>query len=247
MRRDCLQETDIVPENGANMKTLKHIAITTAVIVAVLVATGVFLPSTARVVRQIDIEAPAATVFALVNDFDQINQWSPWTDKDPNARYQVSGPPRGVGAMLVWDGPVVGSGSQVIVESEPFARVVSSLDLGGQGKATALIELVGTDSGTRVTWSFENDFGMNIPGRYYGLLLDGVVGADYEKGLLNLKQLAETLPGADFSDIEIEHRVVEAVDIALLPTSSPPGSSAISEALGDAYFELLNFIDRYDL
>ena len=36
------------------------------------------------------------------------------------------------------------------------------------------------------------------------LLLAGIVRRDYEAGLANLKDLAETLPSTDFGDIEIE-------------------------------------------
>jgi len=229
------------------MKILKKAGVIIAAALLIVLAVGVFLPSTAHVERQIEIGAPAATVFALVNDFDRINEWSPWLETDPNALYRVSGPARGVGATLTWDGQIVGNGSQVITESVPYSRVVSELDLGGQGLAVATIELVGTDRGTRVTWMFDNDFGANVFARYFGLLLDGAVGADYEAGLANLKAMAEQLPAADFSDVEIEHRTVEAMDIAVLPTRSRPESTAISEALGDAYFELLNFIDRHDL
>lgn len=229
------------------MKILRQLAIGAASIFGLVVAVGVFLPSTVRVERQIEIGAPAATLFALANDFHRINQWSPWVESDPNARYEITGPRRGAGATLTWDGPIVGSGSQVIVESEPFSRVVSELDLGGQSKARATLEIVETDWGGRVAWSFDNDFGMNIFGRYFGLMLDGIVGADFEQGLRNLKAMAESLPPANFAEIEIERRTVESADIALLPTRSMPESAAVSAALGDAYFELLNFIDRHRL
>jgi len=229
------------------MKILKRAGIAVAAVLLLAVATGVFLPSKAHVERQITIDAPAASVFALVNDFDRINEWSPWLKTDPNALYRISGPSRGVGATLTWDGHIVGSGSQVITESVPYSRVVSELNLGGEDRALATIELVGTDRGTRVTWMFDKDYGANIFGRYFGLLLDGIVGADYEAGLANLKAMAEQLPPADFSDVEIEHRTVESMDIVVLPAHSRPDSTAISEALGDAYFELLSFIDRHDL
>jgi len=64
---------------------------------------------------------------------------------------------------------------------------------------------------------------------------------------VNLKELAESLPSADFSDIKIEHLVVEPIEIAYLPTKSRPEPSAISDAMGKAYFEILTFIDEHDL
>jgi hypothetical protein len=47
-----------------------------------------------------------------------------------------------------------------------------------------------------VTWAFDTDFGYNLVGRYFGLMLPRSIGADYEKGLANLKDLAEGKTGA---------------------------------------------------
>ena len=91
------------------------------------------------------------------------------------------------------------------------------------------------------------DFGFNLVGRYFGMIIEGAVGDDYEKGLASLKSMAEGLPRADFSDIEIEHIVVEATDIAYQPTSSVPEASAISDAMGKAFFAILGFIDENKL
>ena len=212
-----------------------------------VVAIGVFLPATIIVERGSTIDAPRASVFALLNDYRQVKEWSPWMDTDPNALYTLSGPPRGEGATMTWDGQIIGQGGQVITESTPYERIVNQLDLGGGSSATGTFDLRQIDNKTEVIWRFKREFGLNLAGRYFGQLLDGIIGPDYEEGLQNLKTMAERLPAADFSDIEIEHRNVEAMDIAWLAASSKPEASAISEALGAAYFELLNFIDKHDL
>ena len=213
---------------------------------AILVV-GLLLPSQAHVEREITIDAPRATVFGLLNDFRQINKWSPWLDEDANAHFEISGPPRGVGAKIVWDGSIVGQGEQTITASVPFERIVSSLDLGGKRPVTTAFELTESDAGTVVVWSFGTDFGMNLADRYLGLVLDGIVGEDFEKGLVSLRTMAESLPRADFSDIEIEHIVVEASDIAMLPVSSVPEPAAFAETMGNAYFSILSFIDDQGL
>jgi effector-binding domain-containing protein len=226
---------------------LRKIAIVVAAVLLIFVAVGFLLPAVAHVERRITIEAKPAAVFALVNDFHQINQWSPWLDTDPNALYTISGPRRGVGATITWDGQIVGQGSQTITASEPYVRVTSALELDGSGGAIGTFELLQTETGTHVIWSFDNDFGLNPVGRYFGLILDGIVGPNYEKGLQDLKTMAENLPSADFSDVEVEHQTMEAMDIVFLTAASAPEAAAISAALGDAYFELLNFMDKYHL
>ena len=229
------------------MPNSRKILTSVGILMLLVVIVGVFLPATVRVERSIQIDAPAASIFALLNDYRQMNQWSPWVDTDPNAMYTISGPPRGLGATMTWDGRIVGQGGQVITTSIPYEQVVNSLNLGGGRIASSSFELRQSGDGTSVAWRFDRDFGLNLAGRYFGLMLDGIVGPDYEKGLVNLKAMAEQLPAADFSDIEIEHRTVEAMDIAWMAATSVPEASAISQALGAAYFELLSFIDKHQL
>ena len=216
-------------------------------LLVLIIAFGVFLPSTARIERTATIDAHPATVYALVNDFHQINKWSPWLETDPNARFDIDGPRRGTGANLSWNGSIIGQGSQTIVESVPFERVISQLTLDDSREARSSFELEEAQYGTSVTWAFEQDFGLNIVGRYFGLLLERIVGQELETGLAGLKRMAESLPPSDFSDLDVEHMVVESTDIAFVPTSSEPLAQAISEALGDAYFRVLNFIDEHGL
>ncbi len=226
------------------MRFLNKFIYSIGAIIVALAVIGLFLPSRAEVQRIITIDARQATVFALVNNFQQVNKWSPWFERDPNARIKYLGPRRGVGARVIWDGNIIGQGSQTITESVPFSRVATDLDFGDQGRADVVFLVLKADDGTEVFWKFTMDFGFNLVGRYFGLIIRGSVGDDYEAGLANLKSMAEGLPSADFSDVEIEHIFVEAIDIAYQPTSSAPEAAAISDAVGKAYFNILGFIDE---
>jgi effector-binding domain-containing protein len=216
-------------------------------LIVLLVLVGLALPRHARVEVQIQIDANPATVFALTNDFHRFTLWSPWLDTDPNARIVYSGPIRGVGATMTWDGAIIGTGTQQITASDAFERVEFAINPGESGEARAWFDFVADNGMTTAIWTFETDYGYNVVGRYFALLLAGVVQRDNTKGLESLKELAETLPRADFSDIEIEQIVVEATEIAYLPATSIPESAAISAAMGDAYFEVLSFIDEHHL
>jgi effector-binding domain-containing protein/uncharacterized protein YndB with AHSA1/START domain len=215
-------------------------------ILLLLVVVGVFLPATTRVERDVMIDAPRATVFALINDVRRSLEWSPWADPETTTRTAFSGPETGVGATLRWRGDASGQGQLTIVESRPFERVGARLSLDGD-PASSTFTLQDVAGGTRVLWALEIDFGIDLPGRYGGLVLDNVRERDLERGLASLKTLAESLPRADFSDLEIEAMTVEPVEIAYLTATSPPDAAAVSEAMGDAYFEILGFIDRQGL
>lgn len=213
----------------------------------VVVLLGLLLPSSAHIEREIVVEAPRATVFGLVNDFRQINKWSLWRNDDPNARFEIAGPPRGVDASMSWEGSIVGQGRQVITESIPYERVSSRLELGSRPPATRTFVLTDDERGTLVTRSFDTEFGLNLVNRFLGLTLKRTVGEDFERGLASLKTMAESMPRSDFSAVEIEHVTIEATDIALLPVSSEPEPGAIAKAMRDAYFDILGFIDRNGL
>ena len=216
-------------------------------VVALLIVVGLLLPRHSRVEVSTLIDAPPATVFALVNDFRRVDLWSPRTATDPNARVVFSGPDRGVGATVTWDGVIVGSGTQTIVESRPYEHVATTINPGEPGEARTWFDIEPEDGNTRVTWGFAHDHGLNIVGRYFALLLSGVVKREFETGIAALKDLAESLPRTDFGDLDVEHVVVEPQQIAYLPTTSLPEPAAISEAMGKAYFEVLSFIDARGL
>ena len=216
-------------------------------LIALLVLIGFALPRTHSVEAAVEIDAHPATVFALVNDFRRFALWAPLTETDPNARIVYAGSPRGTGATMTWQGAVVGSGTQTIVESRPYEYVLIVMNPGEPGEARTWFGLAPGTGTTIVRWGFDRDYGLNIVGRYFAPMFGGIVMRDYQKGLLGLKELAESLPRADFSDIEIEQIDVEATQIAYLPTSSRPEPAAISEAMGKAYFQILNFIDRHGL
>ena len=118
--------------------------------IALLLLIGLALPRTHRVEVSTEIDAPQATVFALVNDFRRFTLWAPWSDTDPNARFIHSGNPRGEGATVTWDGAVIGSGVQTIVESRPFEYVGIVMNPGEPGEATSWFRLE-PGAGTTIT------------------------------------------------------------------------------------------------
>lgn len=232
------------------MSLVRKILYAFGAVLLLVIAVGVFLPSTLHVARETRIDAHPATVFALINDLRRTLGWSPWSESAPDARVEFSGPPTGVGATMRREGDAAGRGSQsvvlTIIESTRFERVVYSVDL-GDDTAVSTIGLSEDDGGTLVRWWFDIDFGNDLLARYSRLFLTGSIGAEYERGLSNLESLAESLPRADFSNLEIESLVVEPIDIAYRRTTSQPDAAAISSAMGDAFFNVLSFMDRHGL
>ena len=132
------------------------------------------LPCDVKVARSIEIDAPAAEVFAKVNGLKAGSDWSPCLSRDPKVNLQYSGPDTGVGAKLEWtsEHPQVGIGKQQIVESIESQNVVTALDFGGQGTTSRALILVEADGKITITWDLEADMGISPIGRYMGLMMD---------------------------------------------------------------------------
>jgi len=170
------------------------------IVVIVLVGVAYMLPRDSHVERSVVIDRPAAVVFPFVNSFKRFNEWSPWVQYDPNAKLTFSGPDAGPGAAMSWAGnSKVGPGSEIITESIPDKRVSVDLDFGDMGTSKASWLLSPAGNSTTVVWTLDANVGNNPIGRYMGLFMDKMVGADYERGLAQLKALAEKAPavGAD--------------------------------------------------
>ncbi len=176
------------------MRFFRWLLIVIAILAAFFVGGGMLLPGDIHVERSTVIQADASQIFPYLNNFRRFNEWSPWAARDPNTPYTFSGPEEGTGAKMAWhsDDEKVGSGSQEIVESTSNERVVTALDFGEMGKARASFQLRPEDGGTRVVWSLDASLSADPLARWMGLLLDHLIGADYEEGLKRLKAKVET-------------------------------------------------------
>jgi effector-binding domain-containing protein/carbon monoxide dehydrogenase subunit G len=227
------------------MKVLKLVLVAVAAVVLLLVLLGLFLPSSAHVERSVSITAPPAQVYEIVNDLHRFNDWSPWFEKDPRAKYTYGGPENGVGSKVEWSSTVssVGTGSQEIVESVPNQRVRTKLDFGGSGDAQAEVLIAPDGAGSRVTWALDTKFGRNLIGRYFGLAMDSMVGPDYEQGLGKLKALAEAaLPPPAAEAFDITEVDLQPRDIAYVEGTSSLDPAAIANALAAAYAQIDAFM-----
>ena len=171
-----------------------YILIALAAIIVIFVIMVALQPAEFRIVRSASISAPPAVVFAQVNDLHKWQEWSPWAKMDPAAKNTFEGPPAGTGAAFRWAGNnKVGEGTMTITESRPSELIRFKLEFLEPFKATNTAEFTFKPEGnqTAVTWSM---FGKNnFMAKAFGLFVncDKMVGGQFEKGLADLKSLAE--------------------------------------------------------
>jgi hypothetical protein len=154
--------------------------------------------STYHVERKLEVAAPADLVFGVLNDLHQfagvlVLFGSPWEKLDPNMQKTFEGPAAGVGQSYAWSGTEAGTGKMTIEESVPGQKVGMKLEFVEpmESTATCALTLAGTPTGSFVTWSMDGNH--NFIGKVFGMFMDmdNMLGADIEKGLAQLKTVAE--------------------------------------------------------
>jgi uncharacterized protein YndB with AHSA1/START domain len=174
------------------MKWLKRVVLTVAAIVALLLVIGLLLPSGFKVQRSVVINAPASRIYPMIADPRQWKGWAVWNQRDPAMQMQYSGPDTGTGAKWSWQSKTEGNGVMEFTAAVPdkhinYALSFPDMDMTSRGQ----LRLAPENGGTRVTWTNEGDMGSSPINRYFGLMMDRLVGPDFEAGLVNLKAAAE--------------------------------------------------------
>ena len=173
---------------------LINILIVLAVIIVVFIIVVALRPSAFRITRSMTIMAPAAAVFANVQDFHGWEAWSPWAKLDPAATLTFSGSAKGVGASYAWSGNnKVGEGRMTITEAKASDLIRIKLDFTRPMKANNIAEFTFAPQGegTLVTWSMSGTNGFIGKAFCLFMNMDKMVGGDFEKGLAQMKVVTE--------------------------------------------------------
>ncbi len=180
-----------------------------AFIIAPLFITYTALPQEVEVVRTIEIERSAHSLYALVSGPRSFIRWSARSYIDPKVQYIYSGPPIGVGANLQWKSydKTVGSGSHTVIAAIQNHQIISLIKYSdmNMGEAKSEITIDPYVHTSVVTLRYTLDTKANPFLRWAGVLgMKKDVGSNYEMALTNLKKLALSMPDRDFSGLMID-------------------------------------------
>ncbi|HEY0864002.1 MAG TPA: SRPBCC family protein [Lacunisphaera sp.] len=173
---------------------IKKILLSLAAIIAIVLVVAAFQPSEFRVTRSATIAAPAAVIFPEINDFHRWAAWSPWEKLDPAMQRTFAGAAAGEGAVYAWEGNSdVGSGRMTITGSRPAEAITIRLEFFTPMPGVCPTEFTFRPEGgsTRVTWTMSgtNNYLSKVVCLFMNM--DKMIGGDFEKGLAELKRLAE--------------------------------------------------------
>jgi uncharacterized protein YndB with AHSA1/START domain len=176
------------------LETILYVVLGLVGLIAILALIVALMPNDFRVVRSANMAAPAADVFAQVNDFHKWEAWNPWGKIDPTMKQTYEGAPAGVGAVYNWKGNgQVGEGRMTIVDSRPNERIAIKLEFFKPFAATNAAEFTFKPEarGTAVTWSMA---GKKIfITKLFSLIMsmDKMLGGQFEKGLADMRAIVE--------------------------------------------------------
>jgi effector-binding domain-containing protein len=199
------------------MKLLKLIGVIVSGLLFLIVLISFFLPEYYHIQRSINIQSDVSVPFKLVKDFKSWDLWSPWHEIDTTMEKTYSELVGVEGAWYSWDSknPDAGKGKVTITKIIENEFIENELYFHGMGTSIATYTFEKEATGVKVTWTLEGSgkgmpWYMKISSKYFYLMMDKLVGKDYEKGLTKLKQVAENSPQTDkVAGFEIELRTID--------------------------------------
>ncbi|MCX6285824.1 MAG: GyrI-like domain-containing protein [Bacteroidetes bacterium] len=220
------------------MKTFKKIVIWILAIILVLILVSYVLPKTYKVERSVYIKSKPELIYDITSNFNKWKLWVPWTKAlDSTAVFELTGKEGQVGTIWKWNGKVLGNGQMTATEFIPGQLLAYDLsfDKGKyQSKGKITIEKAGDSC--KVSWIDEGDLGYNPISRYFGLLMDKMMGPDFIKGLNKLKNVCEAR--AFWPRIE-ETTMPEQIALVIRDSAGP---KTYEKVMGKGFGELMGFV-----
>ncbi len=189
------------------MKVLKILAVIILVLVAAYLVVPLFLADNVIIRADENINAKPEVVFRQVNSLKNWVNWSPF-EADTTLKNKFSGPDRGVGCKREWDGVRAGKGTMEIMTSEPYTYIQNKISFApGQGGGVGSWNFEPSQEGVHVTWSIHLQDLSYPHARWMGLMMQSVLQPMLEKGLTDLKSLAEKMPQPpDVEIVEVQNQ-----------------------------------------
>lgn len=128
-------------------------------------------------------------IFDQVNDLKKWPQWIPWLKNDNTTKIRYCDIWVGNEGCYYWQ-TEKGTGKVTIVKSNAFSVIETLTEFEGTPPVFSRWRFEETLEGTKVTWTMETN--LPFPENLLGPVINAVANADFEKGLNNIKQIAQT-------------------------------------------------------
>lgn len=137
--------------------------------------------------KSIVIDSSLEQVFDYVRDFKNWSDWSPWGVAEPDCSLTYDSDGKG----YQWNGKIIGSGSMKIIGETRPSQIDYDLQFLKPWKSQADVSFFfkSVDGGVEATWTLDS----SLPFFMFFMknMMTVMVGMDYERGLLMLKDRME--------------------------------------------------------
>lgn len=182
------------PKTLKGKPMLKKILIGLAIVIVVFLIVVAMQPASYSVTRSLTMNAAPDVIFPHVNNLKQWAAWNPWEKLDPNMKLTYEGPEAGVGASYSWAGNSnVGEGRMTITGSKTNESIQLKLEFFKPMAGVSDTEVTFKPQGnqTEVTWSMSGKNNFIAKAMCLFMDMDKMIGGEFEKGLADLKAIAE--------------------------------------------------------
>ena len=152
----------------------------------------IFLDKAYAMDRSATIAARPADIARVITDLNTWESWTVWnSDEDPTLEREFEGAPGQPGHGMSWTAKKLGNGSLTISTIEPL-RIGYTMQMEGWDPSEgAFVMTANADGTTDVRWEMSGEITGFPAKRYFGLMMDGMVGPAFEDGLQSLKRKVE--------------------------------------------------------
>lgn len=157
-------------------------------ILILVLAVGVALPSTWEVERSVQIQASPDQIFEHLHSAAAWENWTP----SPDSGVERFGPAEGEGSGRRWDDPGYGAGEFVITQADAPERLAYQVEVeGGSIRIEGELRLESMADGTQLRWIERGDFGWNPLLGYLAGRMEAMQGDQLQASLDSLATLVE--------------------------------------------------------
>ncbi len=223
------------------MKILKGLLIFVLAFVVLFFIVTLILPSHYEVKRTVEIHSPATVVFYLASDLRNWKYWDAWYELDTNQVRNYEGPLFGKNSLYKWSSKDrnLGSGELKIVDEEPFKKIKTLLTFEKGMRSEGEFTFDEKDGKTMVTWRMWGEFSFLT--KWFRFFMEETAGKDFEKGLANIKKLAEE---ATRNKVVFFVDNIPNINIVFISDSTSVNPQDISKKYGECFVELSDFVTK---
>lgn len=174
------------------MKILKVLGVIILAVIIIVLVGSLFLPKTYSVNRTTLIKANDSTIYQNVANFNEFVKWNPWSKMEPSAKVTISGPVAQPNHLSQWNGDKTGNGQMLIKSTNPNQMVDIELKFikPFESIANTRFDIIPQGDSTKVVWTMSGE-NKGILDKWMGLMMDKMIGKDFEDGLKYLKEKSE--------------------------------------------------------